>query len=43
VRWFVFETDISLSLEQLRAFTMLFRMNSRPLQDPHGRHIEANE
>jgi len=43
VRWFVFETDLSLSLEQLRAFTMLFRMNSRPLQDPHGRHIEANE
>ncbi len=43
VRWFVFEDDISLSLEQLRAFEMLFRMNSRPLQDTHGRRIEANE
>jgi carbonic anhydrase len=43
VRWFVFETDLSLSLEQLRAFTILFRMNSRPLQDAHGRRIEANE
>ncbi|MGC1421688.1 MAG: carbonic anhydrase family protein, partial [Terracidiphilus sp.] len=43
VRWFVFEEQISLSLDQLRAFTMLFRMNSRPLQDAHGRHIEANE
>lgn len=43
VHWFVFEDDISLSLEQLRAFEMLFRMNSRPLQDTHGRRIEANE
>jgi len=43
VRWFVFENDISLSLEQLRAFMILFRMNSRPLQDPHGRRIEASE
>ena len=30
VRWFVLKNDISLSLEQLRAFTILFRMNSRP-------------
>ncbi len=43
VRWFVFEEEISLNLEQLRAFEMLFRMNSRPLQDAHGRRIEANE
>jgi carbonic anhydrase len=43
VRWFVYEDNISLSLEQLRAFTVLFRMNSRPLQDAHGRRIEANE
>jgi carbonic anhydrase len=43
VRWFVFEEEISLSLEQVRAFEMLFRMNSRPLQDAHGRRIEANE
>ena len=43
VRWFVFENEISLSLDQVRAFTMLFRMNSRPVQDAHGRRIEANE
>lgn len=43
VRWFVYENEISLSLDQLRTFTALFRMNSRPLQDPHGRRIEANE
>jgi carbonic anhydrase len=43
VRWFVYEEQISLSLDQLRAFTMLFRMNSRPLQEAHGRRIEANE
>jgi hypothetical protein len=34
---------LSLSLDQLRAFMMLYRMNARPLQDPHGRRIEANE
>jgi carbonic anhydrase len=43
VRWFVFEQDLSLSREQLRLFTSLFRMNTRPIQDPHGRRIEANE
>jgi carbonic anhydrase len=43
VRWFVFENEISLSLEQLKAFSYLFRVNSRPLQDTHGRRIEANE
>lgn len=43
VRWFVYENEITLSLDQLRAFTGLFRVNSRPLQDPHGRRIEANE
>lgn len=43
VRWFVFEEEIGVSLEQLRSFTYIFRMNSRPLQDPHGRRIEANE
>jgi carbonic anhydrase len=43
VRWFVYENEISLSLEQLRTFTYLFKMNSRPLQDTHGRRIEANE
>lgn len=43
VRWFVFEQDVSISRPQLRTFTDIFRMNSRPLQDPHGRRIEANE
>jgi carbonic anhydrase len=43
VTWFVFENDISVSREQLRAFTDLFRMNTRPLQDLHGRRIEADE
>jgi carbonic anhydrase len=43
VRWFVFEEDLSMSREQLRMFTTLFRMNTRPVQDPHGRRIEANE
>jgi carbonic anhydrase len=43
VRWFVFEEDLSMSRTQMRAFTDLFRMNTRPIQDPHGRKIEANE
>jgi carbonic anhydrase len=43
VLWFVFENDLSISREQLRAFTGLFRMNTRPLQDLHGRRIEADE
>lgn len=43
VRWFVFEEVLSISNAQLRDFTSLFRMNSRPMQDTHGRRIEANE
>jgi carbonic anhydrase len=43
VRWFVFEQELGLSRDQLRAFSVLFRINSRPLQDPHGRRIEASE
>jgi carbonic anhydrase len=43
VRWIIYENDLSLSLDQLRTFMILYRMNSRPLQDPHGRRIEANE
>jgi carbonic anhydrase len=43
VRWFVFEQELSLSRDQLRAFIALFRMNTRGLQDAHGRRIEANE
>jgi carbonic anhydrase len=43
VRWFVFEQDLSMSREQFRVFASLFKMNTRPVQDPHGRKIEANE
>jgi carbonic anhydrase len=43
VRWFVFEDVLSMSRSQLRAFAAIFPMNSRPLQDLHGRRIEANE
>jgi carbonic anhydrase len=43
VRWFVFEQELGLSRDQLRTFAALFKMNSRSLQDPHGRRIEANE
>ena len=43
VRWFVFEEDLSISRSQMRTFSDLFRMNTRPVQDLHGRKIEANE
>jgi len=43
VRWFLFEGDLSISRDQLRVFSSLFRMNTRPVQDAHGRKIEANE
>jgi len=43
VRWFVLEQEVTLSRDQLQAFAALFKVNSRPLQDPHGRRIEASE
>jgi len=43
VRWFVLENPITVSLDQLRTFSFIFRVNSRPVQDTHGRRIEANE
>jgi len=43
VRWFVFQDDLSISRDQFRAFSNLYRMNTRPMQDAHGRRIEANE
>jgi carbonic anhydrase len=43
VQWFVFENEVSISRIQLRAFTALFKMNTRQVQDLHGRKIEANE
>ena len=43
VRWFIMEQDMTLSRDQLRAIAALFKVNSRPLQDLHGRRIEADE
>jgi carbonic anhydrase len=43
VHWFVFQEDLSISREQLRAFAALYKMNTRPVQDAHGRKIEASE
>lgn len=43
VHWFVFEQELSISRAQLNAFAAIFKMNARPLQDTHGRRIEANE
>jgi len=43
VKWFVMEQDLTVSREQVRQLSSLFRMSSRPLQDQHGRKIEANE
>jgi len=43
VRWFVFEEALSISRSQMRTFADLFKMNTRPVQDQHGRKIEANE
>jgi carbonic anhydrase len=43
VKWFIFQQEMSLSRSQLKAFATLFPINSRPLQDLHGRKIEASE
>ena len=43
VRWFVFEEDLSISRAQFRALSSLYKMNTRPAQDAHGRRIESNE
>lgn len=43
VRWFVFEDPITVSRAQLRAFTGISPVSSRPLQDMHGRKIAASE
>jgi carbonic anhydrase len=43
VRWFIFEQEMTLSRDQLRAFATLFKVNSRALQDLHGRRVEADE
>jgi len=43
VRWFVFEQQVEISRDQLKAFGALYKVNSRMLQAPHGRKIEASE
>lgn len=43
VRWFVLQQDVAVSRDQVRALQRLFRIASRPLQDLHGRKIEASE
>ncbi len=43
VHWFVFEQELSVSRDQLRAFATLYRMNTRAAQESHGRRIEADE
>jgi len=43
VRWFVFEQDQTMSRRQMRMFHSIFPVNSRPLQEVHGRKIQASE
>jgi len=43
VRWFIFEQEVEVSRDQLRSFAALYKVNSRLLQAPHGRKIEASE
>ncbi len=43
VRWYVLQEDLTISRSQFRAFTDLYKINTRPVQDPHGRRIEANQ
>jgi carbonic anhydrase len=43
VKWYIFQQEMSISRSQLKAISALFPVNSRPLQDLHGRKIEASE
>lgn len=43
VTWYVFEQPLSISRSQYNAFTALYRRNTRPTQDLHGRKITADE
>jgi carbonic anhydrase len=43
VRWIVFEQQVEISRDQLRSFAALYRVNSRMLQAPNRRKIEASE
>lgn len=42
VRWFVFKQEEEVSRDQLQALAALYPRNSRPLQPPHDRKIEAS-
>jgi carbonic anhydrase len=43
VQWYIFETPVNISQHQLSSFMNLYRVNTRPLQEMHGRRITANE
>jgi carbonic anhydrase len=43
VRWFVYEQEMTMSRGQFRALSSIYKINARPLQDAHGRRIEASE
>jgi len=43
VRWYVYQEPVAISPGQIKEFQTLFRVNSRPLQEVHGRKIEASE
>jgi Carbonic anhydrase len=43
VRWFVLQQPITVSRTQLNHYVPLFHINTRPLQDAHGREIEASQ
>ena len=43
VHWIVFEQEVELSRDQLKAFAAIYKVNSRMVQPSHGRKIEANE
>lgn len=43
VRWVIYQQPVTISRYQLETFAARFPMNTRPLQDPHGRKILASE
>jgi carbonic anhydrase len=43
VRWFIFEQEVEVSRDQLKAFATLYKVNSRMEQSAHGRKIEASQ
>lgn len=43
VQWYVFQSPLNISQHQLSTFINLYRINTRPLQEMHGRRITGNE